>query len=214
MRGATSFSEFLAASQDISIHAPHAGRDPEMAVLLGVKVDFNPRAPCGARLPIPSCLVLGPVFQSTRPMRGATAPESLCPICGAISIHAPHAGRDLRLSLGRASVSADFNPRAPCGARPRSRLDRGAPPPISIHAPHAGRDDIIRRKRRCNHYFNPRAPCGARLQIEQQQKNQKDFNPRAPCGARQQTCTKNHIYICDNRQKKRFFSSDAVCQSV
>ena len=55
-------------------------------------------------------------FQSTRPMRGATGDLCLhCPLCD-ISIHAPHAGRDV----------------TPCAVAPD--------PTISIHAPHAGRD--------------------------------------------------------------------------
>ena len=36
--------------QDISIHAPLAGRDRQQGDGDGVGVDFNPRAPCGARL--------------------------------------------------------------------------------------------------------------------------------------------------------------------
>ena len=81
------------------------------------------------------------IFQSTRPMRGATR--------------------------GRATAAPDlryFNPRAPCGARPKYGTDtdydikfqstrpmRGATPccssqfrpcRISIHAPHAGRDSF------------------------------------------------------------------------
>ena len=56
-------------------------------------------------------------FQSTRPMRGATGYATYKLWEYNVSIHAPHAGRDL--------------------------LDSGAIPfPIlvSIHAPHAGRD--------------------------------------------------------------------------
>ena len=34
------------------------------------------------------------VFQSTRPMRGATNGVPFCAIIHEISIHAPHAGRD------------------------------------------------------------------------------------------------------------------------
>ena len=104
------------------------------------------------------------IFQSTRPMRGATrvAPDG-----------ARHRGY--------------FNPRAPCGARPHScrhtfatlifqstRPMRGATPvlaynavrfgPISIHAPHAGRDSPTQTTPRSTAYFNPRAPCGARQQ--------------------------------------------------
>ena len=56
------------------------------------------------------------------------------------SIHAPHAGRDQKVS----------------GSTGRHA--------ISIHAPHAGRDKISKRCRSQIRHFNPRAPCGARQQ--------------------------------------------------
>ena len=123
---------------------------------------FNPRAPCGARQ--------GDHLGGT-PLR-------------AISIHAPHAGRDrCRRSDRRGKYY--FNPRAPCGARRR----RGSPSPCSASN------------------FNPRAPCGARQYYHTASISDKQFqstrpvrgatwrwissrpttcyfNPRAPCGAR------------------------------
>ena len=125
---------------NISIHAPRAGRDLRMAVsrpqqvrfqstrpvrgatvpLLQVVTsggDFNPRAPCGARLMAGHRVMTPEIFQSTRPVRGATEKAEKQIHAGLISIHAPRAGRDsqvLRSALSR----CDFNPRAPCGARP------------------------------------------------------------------------------------------------
>ena len=104
-----------------------------------------------------------------------------------ISIHAPHAGRDSNWWFN-STKRKNFNPRAPCGARPsrmacatafmhnfnprapcgarRTEAPRGdGHRRISIHAPHAGRD---RRSQISIPYFenfNPRAPCGARLQF-------------------------------------------------
>ena len=100
----------------ISIHAPHAGRDKFSNTFPPVPTDFNPRAPCGARLdsarhtcrpyyfnprapcgarPVDSAFIRWmAIFQSTRPMRGATNPR--------------------RPSGQQCSY---FNPRAPCGAR-------------------------------------------------------------------------------------------------
>ncbi len=106
---------------------------------------FNPRAPCGARQVVRHRLR----------------------IIGIISIHAPHAGRDLNKAR---------------------RLVRWQL--ISIHAPHAGRD---RRARRNAPYssadFNPRAPCGARrAAVIASTVPPVDFNPRAPCGARRTFC--------------------------
>ena len=80
----------------ISTHAPLAGRDV-LVVSIGIKV-FK--------------------FQPTRPLRGAT--ESVPALATSdflISTHAPLAGRD----RGKGCTlldSENFNPRAPCGARP------------------------------------------------------------------------------------------------
>ncbi len=78
-------------------------------------------------------------FQPTRPLRGATRPASSGSAC-----------------------RSNFNPRAPCGARPVwIRIE------IAIHD------------------FNPRAPCGARRTPRATSLTRTtNFNPRAPCGAR------------------------------
>ena len=94
MRGATGSAGAYGNIADISIHAPHAGRDSKSPGSGRDLPDFNPRAPCGARR---RCCVwhsstgnFNPrapcgarrcgrnrrrwkmLFQSTRPMRGAT----------------------------------------------------------------------------------------------------------------------------------------------
>ena len=212
----------------ISIHAPLAGRDKVYEWLAPPDLYFNPRAPCGAR-PFPQCSYSWiPKFQSTRPLRGATCPGCLphappnisihAPLAGrdppgqntpdaaAISIHAPLAGRDLikeRFKIPR----SNFNPRAPCGARPQPIRPEGFPFNISIHAPLAGRDTtspfmlsppfsfqstrplrgatpVCRSRPPAFIYFNPRAPCGARRGAKMDLEDNQYFNPRAPCGAR------------------------------
>ena len=80
----------------------------------------------------------GIIFQSTLPMRGAT-------------------GR--RADLLR--IQRHFNPRSPCGERPRLR-DCGL----------------------CRWHFNPRSPCGERPGILMGWKTGRNFNPRSPCGER------------------------------
>ena len=121
---------------------------------------FNPRAPCGARprrlirptprptfqstRPVRGATIFSPasvllaLFQSTRPVRGATVQMLQDVLANEISIHAPRAGRDCS-DVARCSCQRDFNPRAPCGARPQGEQ--------GIQGP----ED-----------FNPRAPCGAR----------------------------------------------------
>ena len=73
VRGATKEFDALAALVGISIHAPRAGRDAWRWTWRRSHRNFNPRAPCGARL---SYLFSGGT--------------SLI-----ISIHAPRAGRDI-----------------------------------------------------------------------------------------------------------------------
>ena len=80
---------------EISIHAPRAGRDQNINLYECSNLYFNPRAPCGARR---HDLVLAmssyEVFQSTRPVRGATFFGITDKLTMSISIHAPRAGRD------------------------------------------------------------------------------------------------------------------------
>ena len=125
-------------------------------------------------------------FQSTSPLRGSTSRESFPAAFHPVSIHEPLAGLDpndnalalhetefqstspLRgstlLSTSCAASFSCFNPRAPCGARPRPRITWQTTEQVSIHEPLAGLD-----RPPCpwsgdsNFRFNPRAPCGARL---------------------------------------------------
>ena len=83
-----------------------------------IREHFNPRAPCGARLPPCAALCRGSLHFNPR------AP------CGA------------RRARGRrhARQHRHFNPRAPCGARLGISLDEAFGISISTHAPLAGRD--------------------------------------------------------------------------
>ena len=56
----------------ISTHAPLAGRDSTSAEHSPANKDFNPRAPCGARLSGIGNVIGSVIFQPTRPLRGAT----------------------------------------------------------------------------------------------------------------------------------------------
>ena len=138
-RGATILTGHYPPEMEISIHAPHAGRDRAGGRLgLGV-CNFNPRAPCGARHYMDDYYTILPSFQSTRPMRGATSSQERPVQAPQISIHAPHAGRDAPM-WKFLTKTRNFNPRAPCGARLAIVIAVVAPLGISIHAPHAGRD--------------------------------------------------------------------------
>ena len=101
------------------------------------------------------------IFQSTRPLRGATFGIHSPSTVFAISIHAPLTGRDRRRSTTRL-FRIYFNPRAPCGARLLA----------------------FSRLALFMLYFNPRAPYGARLSTGYDTSDGWNFNPRAPYGAR------------------------------
>ena len=159
---------------------------------------FNPRSPCGERLPT-SCQSSGEsVFQSTLPLRGTTDPTK----------QNPH---DKRY----------FNPRSPCGERlPRltwpsmsmwisihaplagndeAAVESGALGGISIHAPLAGNDLAYRGDTRRSANFNPRSPCGERLLASQWRAHSLLFQSTLPLRGTTTTCAqefpKNYISI-------------------
>ena len=124
------------------------------------------------------------MFQSTRPVRGATLTAIQRRAMNFVSIHAPRAGRDFALFAssavwsfqstrpvrGATTSSADaFG----CSMFQSTRPVRGATHElegllldvvVSIHAPRAGRDCSPCFLMSMRTSFNPRAPCGARQQ--------------------------------------------------
>ena len=126
--------------QSISIHAPLAGRDYQFCLNEYQYYIFQSTRPLrGATAALRRCNKCILIFQSTRPLRGATLVGTILRHHGRISIHAPLAGRDMAHDANYCTVR-HFNPRAPCGAR-RSHIGRTAARVYN---------------------FNPRAPCGAR----------------------------------------------------
>ena len=106
-------------------------------------IGFNPRLPCGRRR------------------------SELRTVCGhtGVSIHASHAGGDIRLICNRRRHGCSFNPRLPCGRRleliaehEADTMFQSTPPmreathglgtgpqraTVSIHASHAGGDTLL-----------------------------------------------------------------------
>ena len=137
------------------------------ALILFLIFHFNPRAPCGARLGWKYTITDKRLISTHAPLAGRDFPRILnAGYDKKISTHAPLAGRDRRLPA-RTLRRANFNPRAPCGARQYSgkftgyigkvfqptRPLRGATAIsrrlvlrhwISTHAPLAGRDDNLK----------------------------------------------------------------------
>ena len=162
----------------VSIHAPRAPRP-----WLGSSC-FNPRAPRGARLQHDShasqcvlvsihapragrdprdylCHATPSLFQSTRPVRGATrCLQSTCRAAG-VSIHAPRAGRDSSTIRVPASASL-FQSTRPVRGATRKALESVHNGIVSIHAPRAGRDDEIEvRVAQCSQFQSTRPVRGA-----------------------------------------------------
>ena len=172
-------------TNEISIHAPLTGRDPAPQRLIDGGFLFQSTRPLRGATGSPAerrtSLI---VFQSTRPLRGATRAEDKFCSTSEISIHAPLTGRDQGFP--------------PPGHRPKrfqsTRPLRGA--------------TILRFAQifPCP-YFNPRAPYGARRSSRHRPASRwrfqstrplrgatsgwwtaaekaQNFNPRAPYGAR------------------------------
>ena len=139
VRGATGERSHEPGQGHISIHAPRAGRDhlegnrPE-----GWTISIH--APRAGRDKLTG-LVQGSniIFQSTRPVRGATPIFPRCGVDRLISIHAPRAGRDAMFGNMQTESTLFQSTRPVRGATPGRRGLRAEPP-----------------------HFNPRAPCGAR----------------------------------------------------
>ena len=79
VRGATGSARRRQVRSGISIHAPRAGCDNAWRYITRRQTDFNPRTPCGVRLR--RCLqsTQTATFQSTHPVRGATANLTVLP---------------------------------------------------------------------------------------------------------------------------------------
>ena len=112
VRGATRCLCSGCNSAHISIHAPRAGRDCHCPWTGAETQNFNPRAPCGARLDDAFAGIAGQLFQSTRPVRGATYILGQLVVGYVISIHAPRAGRDAA-TVGWRSILPRFQSTRP-----------------------------------------------------------------------------------------------------
>ncbi len=146
----------------ISIHAPRVGRD-------AVEINFSTYVE---------------LFQSTRPVWGATASHLTRRSSRRISIHAPRAGCDLDTEKPLVHVD-DFNPRTPCGVRRWASRSSDLPRQyFNPRTPCGVRPCAAACRRRRGPDFNPRTPCGVRRWIRLLLPGTTNFNPRAPCGAR------------------------------
>ena len=190
LRGATSQSSGYLWDAGFQSTRPLRGATPAHRLRKAGGRDFNPRAPCGARLGDVNITRIDLLFQSTRPLRGATS--------GQYQARGPPSFQSTRPLRGATAICSGVIPNSVFQS---TRPLRGATGPlcdyrtdlrISIHAPLAGRDCVRARILRIHN----------------------DFNPRAPCGARQQKCTNCFAHFCDNRQVLSKFAQNAACQGI
>ena len=199
--------------------------------------DFNPRAPCGARLGktvggvtyynisihaprvgrdvnTSTTAVDGEIFQSTRPVWGATIIVPIDNVLGDISIHAPRVGRDsrsareirsltlfqstrpvwgaTRMSLSSSGIFCAFQSTRPVWGATYNDGVTADKEIISIHAPRVGRDSCLHIIAR-GKLISIHAPRVGRDQSERVRRGGRThFNPRAPCGARRSSHTHKH----------------------
>ena len=125
------------------------------------------------------------MFQSTRPVRGATSRSAALQLSLEVSIHAPRTGRDVH-APGNRNSGEMFQSTRPVRGATSIAVAVSVGGSVSIHAPRTGRDaQVFRSNRQVRLCFNPRAPYGARRQFRRQPGlPQPCFNPRAPYGAR------------------------------
>ena len=129
------------------------------------QINFNPRAPYGARLTSLASKPRKLAFQSTRPLRGATSRSERRSAPWYFNPRAPYGAR--LASFQRGGRHADISIHAPLTGRDQSvfNYDYGFAD-ISIHAPLTGRDlALAGRISPFPVNFNPRAPYGARLMV-------------------------------------------------
>ena len=151
------------ANKKISIHSPHAGRDKKNLTAIKRICNFNPLSPCGERLMAVACENFCGNFNPLSPCGERLGERSGTHKLTIISIHSPHAGRDMQLTAVRkwtmifqstlpmrGETMKDTNimfglifqstlpmrGETQCGGEQYTSLD------ISIHSPHAGRDEI------------------------------------------------------------------------
>ena len=146
----------------VSIHAPRVGRDLTFDENRAAYKGFNPRAPCGARRFIGSASLTETVFQSTRPVWGATRQfktsrlktlfQSTRPVWGATN-QARKRGR----ARGFQSTRPVWGATWPVGSRPAITWGFQSTRPVWGATPFTVCVGIEHMS------FNPRAPCGARL---------------------------------------------------
>ena len=138
MRGATASRRWNGSSRAFQSTRPVRGATAWDADQRKGTTYFNPRAPCGARLPCDILAETAAIFQSTRPVRGATAAPAPLRLLGAFQSTRPVRGATYLLRSTRRKMWISIH--APRAGRDDTGQPQRLPGYISIHAPRAGRD--------------------------------------------------------------------------
>ena len=209
LAGSDGTSLRAALLQQISIHTPLAGSDYWWFRAFRPSRNFNPHSPCGERHNPHCCLgrlkyfnphspcgerqcfitqyVCHLQFQSTLPLRGATANASTPTAVVKFQSTLPLRGATATVKHNIASLPY-FNPHSPCGERPvggfceiRVRVY------FNPHSP-CGERPVWTSSAVTRLNFNPHSPCGERPYCGRWCSKLFDFNPHSPCGERPPVC--------------------------
>ena len=144
---------------------------------------FNPRTPCGVRQGVRLAVILGKGFQSTHSLRSATCwkTRKRTPkmFQSTHSLRSATRLAPLKSAPYRVSIHALL---AECDPSPGKYHQQGM---VSIHALLAECDIETLTRKETKSCFNPRTPCGVRPRLRRRQGCPCGFNPRTPCGVRQ-----------------------------
>ena len=174
------------------------------------------------------------LFQSTRPLRGATKSWRSCARRSGFQSTRPLRGATRTGSPLRAATS--FQSTRPLRGATSGQYQARGPPSFQSTRPLRGATAICSgvipnsvfqstRPLRgatgplCDYRTDLRisihAPLAGRDCVRARiLRIHNDFNPRAPCGARQQKCTNCFAHFCDNRQVLSKFAQNAACQGI
>ena len=155
--------------------------------ILPPSVNFNPRAPRGARLTHSTSMIWARSFQSTCPARGTTITNPPADYdVNPISIHVPREGHDRFQSMLRGFIPkiSIHVPRE--GHDPQADPHRQRGYKISIHVPREGHDADCGSIISARQQFQSTCPArGTTLFMRSLiMLSLRHFNPRAPRGAR------------------------------
>ena len=154
--------------------------------------DFNPRSPCGERLPAHFQRLLQPFPISIHaPRVGSDAARMILDLSDGISIHAPRVGSDSNRNDFRPR-ERHFNPRSPCGERLVMDSDAYAKEIFQSTLPVWGATVIELRYRRFNTAFQSTLPVWGATSQKQWRSNGWEFQSTLPVwGATSRTVRKS-----------------------